>query len=114
METPIKVLPFGARVRLSSVDTNGYCGRDHHPDVNDIGFLGVITENVVWRSNGCLMLQDTQENVTPGTELRQDDTYGEDDDSVMDEAMYTVIAPDGRKLECMWFELEVIGSVVSV
>lgn len=108
----VKVLPFGARVRLSSVDMNGYWGRDLHPSLEDVGFLGVVVGNLFNRHSGTGMCMDVRENVPPGTVLRQDDTFGEDDESVMEEVMYTVIAPDGRKLECMWHELEELGSVL--
>lgn len=108
----VKVLPFGARVRLSSVDLFGHCGRELHPTSEDIGFLGVVTENVVDTYTGDGGVLKVRENAPPGTVLRQDADFGDHEHTIFEEACYTVVAPDGRKLECMGFELELIGSVV--
>jgi hypothetical protein len=109
----VKVLPFGARVRLSKVDMNGYTGRDLHPDENDVGFMGVVIKNHFFSWGDQMTIGRTAEDVAPGTILRQDDDVLENPDATFEEVMYEVLGPDGRKLECMWFELEAIGSIVS-
>jgi hypothetical protein len=109
----VKVLPFGARVRLSSVDTLGYCGRDLHPEEKDVGFLGVVVKNHFFSWGDQMSIGRTAENVAPGTILRQDEDVLENPDAIFEEVMYEVLGPDGKRLECMWSELEAIGSIVS-
>ncbi len=102
-----KVLPLGARVVITNVDTYGYNGRELHPEEEDVGFHGVVIANFVawYNSNDCLYF--SQENATPGTFLDTDNMDGYGD------VMYTVIAPDGRKLEVTTYEIEVLPSLVS-
>jgi hypothetical protein len=109
-----KILPFGARVRLSSVDMYGYWGRDLHPDVSDIGFLGIVIKNHLETQSDGGTMGRTGEDLPPGRGVRQDDDYPENPDALFEDVMYTVMSPDGRKLECMWFELEEFGSVFSL
>lgn len=99
------VLPFGARVAVTRVDMYGYWGREHHPKPEDVGFHGVIIGNTVNRctlSGFCVI----EEDVTPGTKLWGGDDYE-------DECMYTVLAPDGRKLELVNHEIEALPSLVT-
>lgn len=90
---------------------NGYCGREFHPDENDVGFLGVIIENLVmtWGVEDF----DPKMNVPPGTEFVSTTLEHILGGEVYHDIMYTVMAPDGRKLELMEHEIEVIGSVVT-
>jgi hypothetical protein len=86
-------LPFGSKVRCRQVDMFGLQGRDPHPTPADVGFTGVIMENMVEHDDGT-----TDENVAPGTPLPEESTV-----------YYTVIAPDGRKLVFAPWELELIA-----
>lgn len=105
LEVPVlptvrRVLPFGTKVILTHVDRYGYCGRDHHPREEDVGFVGTVVANVVEQDGDCM------ENVMPFTVLKNG-TH-EDEYQTHETAMYTVIHPLGRQLEVMEHELEVL------
>ena len=104
--TTIKVLKYGAMVRLDKVDLYGYCGRELHPGKEDEGFLGIVVGNVVctWDAEGVMRSDDQiKMNVLGGTEYT---ITGEDEGWV--DVMYTVMDPSGRKLELMNHEIEVM------
>jgi hypothetical protein len=101
----IEVLRYGTPVRLVSVDRYGFCGRDLHPREEDEGFLGIVVGNSVSICKG-LMLLDHKENVLGGTELPYDDS---DDDPLVADVCYKVRASDGRELELMFHEIEVLS-----
>lgn len=94
------ILTYGSRVRLETVDPYGFCGRDQHPAEADVGFLGVVVGNHV-------MYQDEdgddvcRENVLGGVEY----AYTDEDWVAV---CYKVRAADGRELELMNHEIEVI------
>lgn len=86
---PTIVLSFGARVRMTSHDPYGLNGRELCPSKADIGFTGVIVSNAV-ETDG-----DVAIDVAPGT-ATPEESY----------IMYTVLAPDGRRLELASYEVE--------
>ncbi len=101
----VTVLRYGTQVRLNAVDMYGFCGRDLHPDEDDEGFIGIVVGNSVSICRG-LMLEDHKENVLGGTELPYDDSL--DDDAHVADVCYKVRASDGRELELMHHEIEVL------
>jgi len=86
---PTIVLPFGARVRLVSIDDHGLTGRDLHPEQSDLGFVGVITANLIEVG------ADLSFDVKPGT--------GVPEGAII---VYTVRAPEGKLLEVASYEVE--------
>lgn len=93
------VLAYGTPVRLSFVDMFGFCGRELHPQESDVGFLGIIKGvNVSFTDDeGCLV--DRAAGVPGGTLMPRE----------FDFACYTVEAPDGRRLELVDHEIEVMS-----
>jgi hypothetical protein len=93
------VLPFGTKVRMTSLDRHGLLGRDLHPMPSDMGFTGVIVSNLVDLS-GVEPPRDeiVDVDVAPGTAIPEDAVI-----------IYTVRAPDGRKLELASYEVEVVS-----
>lgn len=102
----VTVLRYGSQVRLASVDMYGFCGRDLHPDEDDVDFIGVVVGNSVSFCKG-LMLLDHKENVLGGTELPYEDDLTSEDPLTSD-VCYKVRASDGRELELMQHEIEVL------
>lgn len=90
-----KILPFGTRVRMTSYDGDGMLGRELHPAKTDIGFTGVIYANYV---GGIEDVSTDSSNVAPGTELTEDQYV-----------TYWVVSPEGKRLELMSYEIEVVG-----
>lgn len=80
------VLSFGAKVQMTSFDAYGLNGRDLHPAKTDIGFTGVIISNLV-ENEGEVFTDVAPGTLTPGY------------------IVYTVLAPDGRKLELASYEV---------
>ena len=99
MET-VTILRYGTTVQLVNPDMYGYNGREKHPTRTDVGFLGNVVGNFVefYDEDGCPA--DCKKNVLGMTEF------------VTHEAgvvvCYVVKAPDGRELELMDHEIEVI------
>lgn len=90
------ILPYGAKVVLTSVDEHGLCGRELHPKTTDVGFLGLVVANhVELCQNGCLV--EAKENMPGGFEFDEDEG---------DLVIYTVQGTDGRKLELASYEIE--------
>ena len=76
----------GRAVVVTGVDLWGFQGRDRHPEKSDIGWVGVVTEVL---------------------ELGDFEDY-------LNDAWYCVLAvqfPDGRMLEFIDFELDVIENI---
>lgn len=99
----VTVLRYGTQVRLDNVDLYGYLGRDLHPEASDAGFLGTVVANsvVTMDADGCILT--VKENVLGGTELVDDPDYSTAD------VCYKVRASDGRELELMQHEIEVLS-----
>jgi len=97
-ETPRSVLAYGTPVRLTWVDMMGFCGRELHPKESDVGFLGIVkgASVTITDADGCV--DDRRGGVPGGTLMLRD----------MDYACYTVEAPDGRVLELIDHEVEVM------
>lgn len=92
------VLPFGTRVRMRDLDRYGLLGRDLHPTPEDLGFTGVIVSNLVDLSGAEPPREEIVDmDVDPGTPIPEDAVI-----------LYTVLAPDGRKLELASYEVEVV------
>lgn len=94
------------RLKITNVDMNGYCGREHHPHPSDIGLIvtPVKLESFVTLAadgddaGGTDDFQPTNPNhlcvlATPT-----------DDDGVWQ--VWTVVTKDGRVLEVMDFEVQ--------
>ena len=88
------VLPFGTKVRLTSIDKYGLNGRDLHPTDADIGFEGVVYKNCIGDCDG-----DHQENVAPGTRLPFEGYI-----------VYFVVDSMGRSLELASWEIEILSA----
>ena len=83
------ILPYGSKVQLTNVDMSGYWGREFHPKLTDVGFLGVIVDVVVSDEDGEVNF-----------------TFKDDDESF--NVCYKVRAADGRELQLMEHEIEVL------
>lgn len=87
--------------RISSVDMNGYCGRDHHPQPSDIGLIVVpVRMDVVHNDEeGDETSFENLDGVT------QDDAFllHEDHDNLS--TVWTCVTRDGRILQLMGHEL---------
>ena len=94
----VTILPYGSKVVVTSVDMNGYWGRDLHPEATDVGFLGVVVANLVALPGDV----ECRSNVLGGTEF----SFDEETESV--DVCYKVRAADGRELELMNHEIEAI------
>jgi len=88
-----KILNIGTQVQLTTVDYEGFCGRDLHPSADDIGFIGFITD--VQECGD--VFDDICFDPKPGS------TIGEDD-----YVIYEVTSPDGRRLDLVDYEFEVL------
>jgi hypothetical protein len=99
----IEVLRYGAQVRMSSVDEYGFWGRDNHPGPEDVGFVGVVVGNQVDIFTPEHDVLETRTNVLGGFEVPREDNglYGF--------ICYKVRASDGRVLDLMDHEIEVLG-----
>lgn len=106
----LKVLPYGTKVRLTNVDMYGFCGRDHHPRPEDVGFLGIIVGNIVdlYDANEAGEYVSFKQNVPGGVELHNDL------DGEHAFVCYTVVDPSGRRRDLMHFEIEKIDNVDEV
>lgn len=91
MYDPTIILPFGARVRMTSYDPYGLNGRDLHPAAEDIGFEGTIFRNQV----DLYETGDFRENEKPGVATPEDSIV-----------IYWVISPTGKTLELAAYEIE--------
>ncbi len=98
----LTVLRYGTQVRLESVDMFGFCGRDNHPSEDDVGFVGVVVGNFVDLCDDEHMLYQSRANVLGGVELPHDP------DGDFAWICYKVRASDGRELELMEHEIEVL------
>lgn len=88
-----KVLPAGTVVRVSDVDQYGFCGRERHPHRSDVGLVGRIVLALAMDEAGDEM------STEPGTVV----------DGDQDEwCSYHVVLDDGRILDLMSFEIEVV------
>ncbi len=92
------VLSFGTPVRLSFLDLYGFNGRDLHPSVNDVGFLGRVVRADVDVVDDDLYALDRIEHAVGGTVVHGDMSY----------VCYLVRAPDGRELQLIDHEIEVM------
>ncbi len=92
----ITVLRYGTQVRLEHLDKYGYCGRDNHPEEHDVGFVGIVIANVVCDFGKVRM------NVLGGTEIVATDEEWPD-------VCYVVQGADGRILDLMEHEIEVLA-----
>jgi len=99
----IEVLRYGTQVRLSNVDLYGYCGRDNHPGKDDVGFVGVVVGNFVETYDPEGDPINCRANVLGGTEVVDDEDYS------LAAICYKVRASDGRELELMNHEIEVLA-----
>lgn len=96
---PTVVLPFGARVRMTSFDPYGLLGRELHPKLSDLGFTGVVVSNLVDLSGTEPLREEIVDvDVAPGTAVPEDAVI-----------VYTVLASDGRKLELASNEVELVS-----
>lgn len=99
----IEVLRYGTQVRLNVVDLYGFCGRDNHPDLEDVGFIGIVVGNFVERYDAAGAVLEVRANALGGTELVDDEDYE------LAAVCYKVRASDGRVLELMNHEIEVLA-----
>lgn len=98
----LEVLRYGTQVRMSSVDEYGFCGRENHPDEADVGFVGIVVGNQVDVFNMEHCVTETRTNVLGGTEVPRDE------DGPYAFVCYKVRASDGRELDLMDHEIEVL------
>ena len=77
----------GKRIKMTGFDPYGYCGRDMHPQREDIGFEGEIVE--VIEVDMFAKVTDGQVTIDPV-------------------CCFLVEAADGRRLELMSHEIEVL------
>ena len=99
METAT-VLRYGTPVILTRPDMDAFLGREKHPTTDDIGFVGTVVANEVefYDEHD----YTSKKNVLGGTSFV---ASGPDDIIVV---IYTVRAPDGRELELVEHEIEVV------
>lgn len=98
----LEVLRYGTPVRMSSIDPYGFCGREKHPGPEDIGFVGLVVGNHVEVFDNCHSYE-VRTNVLGGTEVPREENglYGF--------VCYKVRASDGRELDLMDHEIEVLS-----
>lgn len=96
------ILPFGTRIVVTCVDMNTFLGRDDHPSPDDVGFTGVIVENLVEHYDDHGDDSYITKNVAPGTHVFHDD----------DCVFYTVLGSNGKRLCLFTEELEVLPSLI--
>jgi hypothetical protein len=99
----LEVLRYGTQVRMSSVDEYGFNGRENHPEATDVGFVGIVVGNQVDYFNPDDSLTDTRTNVLGGTEVPREDN------GPYAFVCYKVRASDGRELDLMDHEIEVLS-----
>lgn len=99
----LEVLRYGTQVRMSSVDPYGFCGREKHPDEGDVGFVGLVVGNHVEVFDNCHDSHEVRTNVLGGTEVPRDE------DGLYGFVCYKVRASDGRELDLMDHEIEVLS-----
>lgn len=86
------VLPFGAKVRMTSLDPYGLLGRENHPTESDVHtFVGTIFRNQV----DLYETGDIRENERPGVATPEDSII-----------IYWVISAEGKTLELAAYEIE--------
>lgn len=96
------ILPFGTRIVITSVDMHTFLGREKHPSPDDVGFTGVIVENLVEYYDDMGEQYVQKENVAPGTRVLNEDDY----------VFYTVIGPNGRRVCVNAYEFDVLPSLI--
>ena len=98
-----RTLARGTWVKMTSFDPYGFCGRERHPNEDDVGFLGQVerTSLSILDEEGCLVSHD--EDAPAGTLVTSEHSY----------ACYLVRAPSGRMLDLMGHEIEVVEVVVT-
>jgi hypothetical protein len=98
---PRPVFAVGSTLRVVAVDPYGFNGRDHHPKASDVGVQAVVRSVQVepHDANGDVLDEG------PACAARR--ASGQLIEC--DYACYTVVAPDGRTLELIDHEVELVG-----
>jgi len=91
------------RAKIVSVDHFGYCGRDYHPEDSDIGttvtLVGLDTE-VFGEDGAFLGMADQYLDEAVMAAVHNDDRTVR---------VWTAITPDGRPLELVEHEIEMVS-----
>ncbi len=87
------------KVEIGTIDMDGYCGRDKHPEASDGGQTAeVVSVATIDMSN-----DDVPEEATSPAGWRCPD---DDDDDQYTEQLYTVTLNDGRTVELVEHEIK--------
>ena len=93
------------KIKIVSIDEHGFQGREFHPEPSDVGLVGhVLRYDVLDDETGLPALQSTSDFLTSAkATLAQE--------RLMEDAMgcFLVVTPDGRKLEVMEHEAEIVA-----
>jgi hypothetical protein len=98
---PRPVFAVGSTVRVVAVDPYGFNGRDHHPKASDVGVQAVV------RSVHVAPHDASGDALDEGPACAARRASGQLIEC--DYACYTVVAPDGRTLELIDHEVELVG-----
>ena len=97
------------RFRIVTVDMNGFNGRDNHPSKSDVGLIvkpiGLAVE--VYDEEDAY-IAPTQESIIAAVNNMTVDGMARFADKPVAMLCYTCVTEDGRVLDMMDFELEVV------